>query len=143
MAGGYYLAFLFGGFITTAARLCRSNLRPLVLPAADSPKTPLTKRTYDFLGMVVTVLLVNFATAPFVLMNVKDSLLAWQRLGWYGIWIVGGALLFFYAGGSRVLRGLSPKKNDPPLVKNEASTLTSLPESFHLPPSMDLVIPPQ
>lgn len=41
-----------------------------------------------------------------MLLTVHDSLLAWGRLGWYGHWLIGGVLLFFYSGGTRMLKRL-------------------------------------
>ncbi|KAH7904100.1 MBOAT, membrane-bound O-acyltransferase family-domain-containing protein, partial [Hygrophoropsis aurantiaca] len=45
IASGYYLTFLFGGFITTVGRLCRANIRPLVLSPPGAPIT-MAKRIY-------------------------------------------------------------------------------------------------
>jgi lysophospholipid acyltransferase len=136
-----------GGFITTAARLCRSSIRPLVLPPPGSPDTPI-KRIYDVLGTIVSIIVLNFAAAPFMLLNIKDSLMVWQRLEWYGIWMVGGALVFFYAGGRRVLMKIQARQQrktstgDGSPEKTGASTPTSVSETFQLPPSLDQVVPP-
>ncbi|KIJ70373.1 hypothetical protein HYDPIDRAFT_143668 [Hydnomerulius pinastri MD-312] len=109
IASGYYLTFVFGGFITSAARMCRSGFRPLVLPPPGAPTT-LTKRVYDFLGTFLSILLLNYVATPFMLLTYKDSMEAWSRLNWYGFWIVGSAFLFFYAGGSKYLQGLQKKQ---------------------------------
>ncbi|KAL4075636.1 MBOAT, membrane-bound O-acyltransferase family-domain-containing protein [Scleroderma yunnanense] len=109
IAPGYYLTFIFGGFVTAAGRLCRAGFRPLVLPPPGAPTTT-AKRVYDILGTLSTVLLVNFATLPFLLLNFKDSLEAWRRFGWYGFWMVGSALTFFYAGGSKYLHRLQKQQ---------------------------------
>ncbi|GJE84957.1 MBOAT-domain-containing protein [Phanerochaete sordida] len=111
IAGGYYLTFLFGGFVQTVGRLCRSHVRPLFLPATwvevrggpPPPATPL-KRAYDAVGTVACILTLNFLAAPFMLLTWRDSLLGWSRLGWYGLWMVFGAMAFFYAGGIKLLR---------------------------------------
>ena len=55
-------------------------------------------------------MLVNYATAPFMLLNVGDSLKCLSRVAWYGYSIVGGALFFFYAGGSRALKKAQAKR---------------------------------
>ncbi|KAJ3558940.1 hypothetical protein NM688_g636 [Phlebia brevispora] len=113
IAGGYYLTFLFGGFVQTVGRLCRSNLRPLVLPAdyvasrtAPPPPQSLIKITYDLVGTAFTILLLNYLAAPFMLLTWHDSILGWSRLAWMGHIIVGAALVFFYGGGTRFLRGV-------------------------------------
>lgn len=131
VAGGYYLAFFLGGFVQTAGRLCRSNLRPLFLtaapPASDAPTAKPTNGTaagekpslaklapapqptaakplYDAAGTVVSVLLLNFTAGPFMIQSLTGSLQAWAALGWYGLVMVGACLAFFYAGGARLVR---------------------------------------
>ncbi|KZV75106.1 MBOAT-domain-containing protein [Peniophora sp. CONT] len=116
IAPGYYMSFLYGGFVQTAGRLARGSIRPLVLPVpnasttSDSSKKPAAppttalKRTYDIVGMLVTALILNFASVPFILLNMHDCLEAWRRVNWYGIWIIGGAFAFFYGGGRAWLK---------------------------------------
>ena len=58
----------------------------------------------------MTVMLVNYAAAPFMLLTVEDSLECFSRVAWYGYVIVGGALFFFYAGGSRALKKAQAKR---------------------------------
>lgn len=123
VAGGYYLTFLFGGFVQTAGRLCRANIRPLVLPPLASPQITISKpsdtktaktisppetfakRVYDILGTLCSILILNYTAAPFMLLGISPSLRAWGRLGWYGHWMIGGTLAFFYLGGKPFLKG--------------------------------------
>jgi lysophospholipid acyltransferase len=58
------------------------------------------------IGSLSALTIMNFATVPFLLLTVKDSLEAWATLRWYGLFMVFGALAFFYAGGERVLKGV-------------------------------------
>jgi len=109
VAGGYYLTFLFGGFMTTVSRLSRANIRPLLLSTPGASPSML-KRAYDIAGTVITVLCVNYICAPFILLNIRDSLKAWRALGWYGSWIIFGGLAFFYAGGRKMLKNLHSKQ---------------------------------
>lgn len=105
------MTFIFGGFVQTIGRLCRSNLRPLFLSATfvevrggpAPPQTPL-KRAYDAAGTVACIFILNYLAAPFMLLTVHNSLLAWGRLAWYGHWMVIGAMAFFYGGGTKWLR---------------------------------------
>lgn len=115
---GYYLTFLYGGFAQTAARLVRTNLRPLFLSPLEilPPKLPealekhnvripplprtFLKQIYDVLGVIATTLVLNFAAAPFTLWYWGVSLEAWRRMGWYGVWMIGIAFVFFYGGGA-------------------------------------------
>ncbi|KDQ65032.1 hypothetical protein JAAARDRAFT_28695 [Jaapia argillacea MUCL 33604] len=128
VSGGYYLTFLLGGFIQTAGRLCRANIRPLLLPVDLSPRpTPpvksnsgmtipmpspppppptLAKKIYDYLGIACSILLVNYATAPFMLLTIRDSLIGWHMIGWYGHWMIAAVFAFFYGGGRAWLKGL-------------------------------------
>lgn len=109
IAGGYYLTFLMGGFITSAARLVRNNVRPLVLPAADQPPSTL-KTLYDIAGTIASILILNYAASPFMLLTLKDSFRAWACLGYYGHVIIFGGLLFFYAGGTKYFKSLQVKR---------------------------------
>ncbi|KAI0698596.1 MBOAT, membrane-bound O-acyltransferase family-domain-containing protein [Cytidiella melzeri] len=111
ISSGYYLAFLFGGFVQTIGRLARSNLRPLFLiptyveqRGAPPPPQTTIKRVYDLIGMVITTLILNYMAAPFMLLNWHDCILGWSRLGWYGHYVLIGAYAFFYLGGTRLLR---------------------------------------
>ncbi|TDL29602.1 MBOAT-domain-containing protein [Rickenella mellea] len=112
IAGGYYLTFLFGGFVQTAGRLCRSNLRPLLLPPKGSksvpPAVPATwmKRAYDVAGTASSIAILNYTAAPFMLLGLQKSLHAWAILGWYGHWMIVTTLAFCYLGGTRYLKNL-------------------------------------
>ncbi|TFK92967.1 MBOAT-domain-containing protein [Polyporus arcularius HHB13444] len=110
IAPGYYLSFFFFAFVQTAGRLARTYLRPLVLPAnyvggRGAPPPPQTrkKQLYDYLGILTTVMLTNYGTLPFMLLTIDDSFVAWNNVMWYGHFFIGGALVFFYMGGSVVL----------------------------------------
>ncbi|KAF7354960.1 hypothetical protein MSAN_01411100 [Mycena sanguinolenta] len=141
IAGGYYLTFVTGGFITTISRLARANIRPLLLPAPGASPS-IAKRIYDMLGTLITILLLNFAAAPFMLLGVNDSIVAWARLGFYGYIIIGGSMAFFYAGGTKGLRRLQAKQASK-MVKPEAVPTPVNEKQFMIPPSLDQIIPPQ
>ncbi|KIM25146.1 hypothetical protein M408DRAFT_10539 [Serendipita vermifera MAFF 305830] len=82
---GYYLTFALGGFVQTAARLARTNLRPLFLSQLEilppklvealakqnihipPPPVTLPKMIYDFVGTIATIMILNFTAAPFTL----------------------------------------------------------------------------
>ncbi|KAG6328886.1 hypothetical protein ID866_10203 [Astraeus odoratus] len=131
IAPGYYLTFLFGGFITTAARLCRAGFRPLVLPPPGAPPTTV-KRVYDLLGTLASITLLNYVAAPFMLLTLRDSLEGWRRIGWYGFWMVGSALTFFYAGGSKYLLKLQKQQAKLAVVASTKGPQT--PEPHVVPP---------
>ncbi|THH33641.1 hypothetical protein EUX98_g500 [Antrodiella citrinella] len=117
IAGGYYLAFILGGFVQTIGRLCRSNIRPLFLPATyvatrGGPEPPLTlaKQAYDITGTIFTVVILNFMAAPFMLLSIKDSLIGWSHLEYYGLWMVLAAFAFFYGPGTGILKKMQAER---------------------------------
>ena len=104
----------------TIGRLCRSNLRPLFLPAdfvevrgGPAPPQTLVKRAYDIAGVVASIFVLNYLAAPFMLLTLKNSILAWSRLAWYGHWVIIGSLAFFYLGGTRWLRRTQAARSSP------------------------------
>ncbi|KAF7301578.1 hypothetical protein MIND_00723300 [Mycena indigotica] len=146
-AGGYYLSFLTGGFITTIGRLARANFRPLVLPAPGKPPT-IAKRLYDIVGTFITVLLLNYTVAPFMLLTTASSMATWARLWFYGHAIIAGTLVFFYAGGAKACRRLQKRqalKEGRAKKEDDASTEVATPAEEKLltvPPPLDSIVPP-
>ena len=135
VSSGYYLTFLMGGFTTTAARLARSNIRPLLLPPAStgnpSAYPSLSKRIYDLFGFILSIFILNYAAAPFILLSTHESLLTWSRLGWYGHVIVIGGLVFFYGGGTKFFMTLQKAKGIlPPSTKVAAATAVTVQNGF-------------
>ncbi|KAH7904707.1 hypothetical protein BJ138DRAFT_1166083 [Hygrophoropsis aurantiaca] len=59
----------------------------------------------------MSIIILNYVSAPFMLLTFTDSMQAWRRLDWYGFWIIGSALVFFYSGGSKALKTL--RKEEP------------------------------
>jgi len=151
VSGGYYLTFLLGGFVTTVARLTRSTIRPLVLPVVPGPtghkpasgqdanssqaRASLRKSAYDVAGTVCTILVVNFTTTPFIVLHLPDSIKAWSRLHWYGLWMVFGGMAFFYSGGAAWLKGLQARR----VRRVNAATVST---NGHSTPSTPPTIPP-
>lgn len=143
-----------GGFITTAARLARSNIRPLLLSEPDQPQSDL-KEIYDIAGTLLSTLILNYAASPFMLLSAKSSFKVWTSLGFYGHIIIGGGLVFFYAGGTKYFKRLQAERGIVSGRKPAAnaggdtsapSSGTSTPiaeKNFTLPPAFNEVIPPQ
>ena len=120
------MTFFLGGLITTAARLARANIRPLLLPNPNEQPSS-AKKLYDLAGTVVTVIMVNYATVPFMLLTVKDSVTAWSHLAWYGNIIIFAAFAFFYGGGTKYLRRLQKEKGLLPGKANGHASGSSTP----------------
>lgn len=113
------------------------------------------KRIYDLITVLVSVCVLNYAAAPFMLLSLPRSLVAWRLLGWYGHYVVGGALVFFYIGGAGLLQALGGgaatkgSKGGEKKEKKEEFTPTSsgattpvAEKQFQIPPSLDRVLPP-
>jgi len=146
---GYYLTFLLSGFATTVARLVRSTIRPLVLPIdsdpaghksakihsakPSQPRASLPKTVYDVAGTVCTITVANFTCVPFVLLYLSDCIEAWGRLRWYGLWMIFGAMAFFYGGGAFWFKGLQAERVGKTKV---ATTATSGPSTPTVPPTV-------
>ncbi|KAF8507843.1 MBOAT, membrane-bound O-acyltransferase family-domain-containing protein [Hysterangium stoloniferum] len=146
-AGGYYLTFILGGFISAAARQCRTYLRPLLSPPLQTPPT-LLKRSYDFTGHLASMCILNFAVAPFMICDFYDSLETWRRMYWYGLWLTGGTLMFFTLGGKSWATSMAQKRvkraeqrlvEETKGVKVVTSTNDTTPESYVVAP-IDLAI---
>lgn len=122
---GYYLTFFLGGFLTTASRLMRTNVRPLLLPGPNAAP-PWMKTAYDALGVLCTVFSLNFLAAPFITLNLKDSLTVWENLNWYGLVIIFSPIIFFNVGGQAYFQRLQRKRGVAPAKK-----VTTVPVDDH------------
>ncbi len=132
-----------GGFITAAARLARQNIRPFTQHSSK-----LIQQIYDIVGMFTTMIVLNYAAAPFMILSARDSIHAWMVLGWYGHIIVMGGLAFFYFGGTKYLRDLQKKKGILPPSKGHAkgttngTTTPTQDKNFVMAPAVDAIVPP-
>ncbi|KAF8341485.1 endoplasmic reticulum protein [Cantharellus anzutake] len=99
---GYYLSFFLGGFIQYSNRLMRQYCRPLFL--TPDGKSTQYKPIYDALGILASSAILGYVVAPFQLLDLKRSILAWHRLYWYGHILVALPIIFFLNGGKRVMR---------------------------------------
>lgn len=99
-------------------------------------------RLYDLAGIVATNLILNFTAAPFMLLTINRSLQAWSRLNWYGVWMIGGGLLFFNFGGKGFLKGMQAKRVKGATTKAKAELMASGPNTpgAHTVPPIDLAV---
>jgi len=74
------------------------------------PQTPL-KWAYDLAGIVATQLVLNFAVAPFMLLNVRNSIAAWRVVNWYGMVMIFGAMALLKVGLGAQLKGLRKRRD--------------------------------
>jgi lysophospholipid acyltransferase len=135
------------------ARLARSTIRPLVLPivsgptshkparghgtSSSQPRGSSLKSVYDVVGTVCTILVVNFACTPFILLHLPDGVEAWRRLQWYGLWMIFGGIAFFYCGGAAWLKGLQVKRMRQVDVATISANGRSTPSTLPTVPPLD------
>lgn len=116
------------------------------MPPNGQPSSIL-KRVYDLITILVSVCVLNYAAAPFMLLSLPRSLVAWRLLGWYGHYVICGGLLFFYIGGAGLLQTLGggkvkveQKKEFTPTSSGASTPVAE--KQFQIPPSLDRVLPP-
>nr|KIR50417.1 lysophospholipid acyltransferase [Cryptococcus bacillisporus CA1280] len=116
---GYYLAFFMGGLVTSLGRQFRRYVRPYFLPLSETAQPGLAKRVYDLIGWISVQSILNYLVAPFLLLDFKDSIGAWNRMYWYGHVAIIISMCFMSFGGRKALkRGLDKRKSRiPPSVK--------------------------
>lgn len=73
---GYYLTFITAAFLQMIGKVFRRRLRPLFVGTS-------WKRPYDALTWVVTQLAGGYCVAPFFVMYLRSSLLAWMSVYFY------------------------------------------------------------
>lgn len=113
------VAFLTAGLIVSLGRQMRNYVRPYFLPPSSAPTSapnsfpqypyPNTrKRIYDILGWLVVQANLNYIVSAFFLLNLRDCIKAYHRMGWYSHILIAGSLVFFHFGGRRALRAGLP-----------------------------------
>lgn len=105
----------------TLQRLVRTTVRPLFISPVLSPSSAgakkqeppatLVKRIYDFAGTLSTILVLNYAVIPFILLDGRSSIQGWHRAMWYGHAAVFVPLVIFWSGGSRWLKSVQAARN--------------------------------
>ncbi|KAK8864476.1 hypothetical protein IAR55_001726 [Kwoniella newhampshirensis] len=125
-----------GGFLTSLGRQFRRYVRPYFLPK-DESSSKLPKRFYDITGWIMVQTNLNYIVAPFLLLRLKSSILAWHRMYWYSPILVAVTMAFFSAGGRRRLkRGLDKQipRSNPPSFKISPPSPAALPKDAPPPP---------
>ncbi|KAI5307685.1 lysophospholipid acyltransferase [Ascosphaera atra] len=120
---GYYLTFILGSLIQTAAKNFRRHVRPFFLTAYEDPKPTPKKPIYDFLSWLATQLTLSFCVAPFIALRLDASLQIWSRLYFYGILNVIASAIFFSAGGKQLLKNQLSKRTVRKLKQREKEEL--------------------
>jgi lysophospholipid acyltransferase 1/2 len=75
---GYYLTFLTGALVTTAARNARRGIRPFF------QKNRFMALCYDLITCLMTRVYLAYTVAPFVLLSLENGLKLYSRLYFFG-----------------------------------------------------------
>ncbi|KAI1144646.1 MBOAT family protein [Hypoxylon sp. FL0543] len=100
---GYYLSFILASFVQQAAKHYRRNVRPFFLDPVTQKPLP-SKKYYDFASWLATQTTFSFVVAPFVILRLDQSLLAWSRVYFYAIITTGASMAFFASPAKAQLR---------------------------------------
>ena len=127
---GYYLTFVLGAMMQTAGKIYRRNLRPIFMES-DGITAKKSKPLYDIICWLVTQLAFGFVSQPFVILNLRKSLLCWATVYFYVPVAILVTLLLFKGPFKRQVTGfcksLAPQQPVPlkkaGLSKGEAKTL--------------------
>ncbi|WWD03076.1 hypothetical protein V865_001122 [Kwoniella europaea PYCC6329] len=124
---GYYLAFVLGGVLTSLGRQFRRFVRPYFLPTPETAPPTIAKRAYDLIGRIVVQLTLNYTACAFILLGLKDCLVAWNRMWWYTHVLVLLTMAFFHFGGRRSLRKGLERRGKLPIPSSEKSKIKKSP----------------
>ncbi|MCJ1406409.1 lysophospholipid acyltransferase [Ptychographa xylographoides] len=113
---GYYLTFVLGAFVQTAAKNVRRYVRPFFLTPDGQRPTP-NKRYYDVVTYLATQVTFCFVTAPFVLLTLPGSLVVWSRVYFYAVIGVAASMAFFESPAKAWLVKELKTRNHPTLQR--------------------------
>ncbi|SNX82789.1 related to ALE1 - broad-specificity lysophospholipid acyltransferase [Melanopsichium pennsylvanicum] len=114
---GYYLSFVLAGFMQSAAKMLRRHVRPLFF-AQPNVANPMFTNLHTFsaaqlvyctASILVSQLTLNYAVAPFMLLEFKASIAGWKAVYFYGHIVTFVAMIGFQNGLGKVLDKKSGK----------------------------------
>lgn len=105
----------------------RRHIRPFFLTPDGQRPTP-NKIYYDILSYLTTQLAFCFTTAPFVLLNLNDSLLVWSRVYFYAVFGTAASMAVFASPLKPYLIKKLHERNEPSHEKSAAITAKSVVE---------------
>ncbi|KAJ1033143.1 hypothetical protein NDA13_001141 [Ustilago tritici] len=103
---GYYLSFILAAFMQSAAKMLRRHLRPIFFaqpnvanPTFSNVSTYSPEQLlYCTASVIVSQLTLNYAVAPFMLLELKASIAAWKAVYFYGHVLTFLAIMAFQNG---------------------------------------------
>ncbi|KAG0151527.1 hypothetical protein CROQUDRAFT_86539 [Cronartium quercuum f. sp. fusiforme G11] len=100
----YFLVFISGAFVQALGRSFRRSIRPFFINTSLKP-------VYDIIGLLAVQTNLNYIVIPFLLLDVRNSIEAWNRLGWYGHLATGLPIILLWAGGEKASRAKISKSS--------------------------------
>ncbi|PWZ03415.1 MBOAT-domain-containing protein [Testicularia cyperi] len=108
---GYYLSFILAGFMQSVAKMLRKHVRPMFFKQPNVPNPTFATVTtfspsqlfYCTVSVVMSQLTLNYAVAPFLLLEFKASIAGWRAAYFYGHILTAVTLLAFQNGLGKVL----------------------------------------
>ncbi|CDR88121.1 related to ALE1-broad-specificity lysophospholipid acyltransferase [Sporisorium scitamineum] len=132
---GYYLSFILAGFMQSAARQLRRHVRPLFFAQPDVPNPTFSnvltfspaQLAYCTASVIVSQFTLNYAVAPFMLLELKASIQCWKAVYFYGHVVTFVAIMAFQNGLGKALdkRSGKAKKREANGTKPFASGFTT------------------
>ncbi|OTB08472.1 hypothetical protein M426DRAFT_317095 [Hypoxylon sp. CI-4A] len=120
---GYYLSFVLASFVQQTAKNCRRHIRPFFLDPVTQKPLP-TKKYYDIASWFATQATFSFVVAPFVILRLDQSILAWSRVYFYAVITTGATMAFFASPAKAYLRTELDKRTRTSGVKMVRSAST-------------------
>jgi len=115
----YYMTFVLGGFLQSLGKKFRTNVRPFFLPPdyanlsaeqREQADLSLAKGIYDVLCVLGVHATLNFVVMPFLLLDVRSTLQAWSKVGYYGLYLIFIPYAFFLLGGGGRLKAVQKQR---------------------------------
>lgn len=143
---GYYMSFVLAGFMQSAAKMLRRHVRPMFFGEPNVPNPTFSNMltysgsqlAYCTASVVVSQVTLNYAVAPFMLLEFKASLGGWKAVYFYGHILTLVTIVAFQNGLGKALdrkRGkvrLDRKKTDgePPFASGFTTDADSDADGF-------------
>ena len=127
---GYYLSFILAGFMQSAAKMLRRHVRPVFFEQPNVPNPTFSnvltfspaQLAYCTASVVVSQVTLNYAVAPFMLLEFKASIAGWKAVYFYGHVLTAVAIVAFQNGLGKALDKRSGKVRK---VKREETAFAS------------------
>lgn len=114
---GYYLSFILAGFMQSAAKMLRRHVRPLFFAQPNVPNPTFSnvltfspsQLFYCTASVITSQITLNYAVAPFMLLEFKASIAGWKAVYFYGHILTFVAIVAFQNGLGKTLDKRSGK----------------------------------